>query len=448
MKKFSKQLFRLIMAMIIFLAANTLTLSQYMGPVPLVIAWLLFIICNFIPSIHNRFLKSRRLRVCGNGCELLELFLISTIVSVVFTITGYLGILPGFANIVDAPKHWLLHTLIVFMTEAVIFWNGIIRVYLTSVQLGIRIRVIGIFCGMIPIANLIALGIIINTASKEVAFENEKILLNESRQKEQICKTKYPFLLVHGVFFRDFRYLNYWGRIPAELEKNGATIFYGNHPSAASVENSAQILADRIEEIVEQTGCEKVNIIAHSKGGLDCRYAIGQLGISDKVASLTTINSPHQGCEFADYLLSKIPSKQQSVVAGTYNAALRKLGEDPNFLEAVSDLTAAACQTRNETITDAENVYYQSIGSQLNHAHSGKFPLNFTYRLVHYFDGSNDGLVGENSFRLGKYRHLTVSGKRGISHADVIDLNRENIPNFDVREFYVQLVSDLREMGY
>lgn len=448
MKTFSKLLFRLLMAMVIFLAANTLTLSRYLEPIPLVIAWFLFVICNFIPSLYNRSLKSRRLRVCGNGCELLELFLISTIVSVIFTIAGYLGFLPGFANIVDAPKHWLLHTLIVFLTEAIIFWNGIIRVYLTSIQLGIRIRIIGIICGMIPIANLIALSIIITTVAREVAFENDKILLNESRKEEQICKTKYPLLLVHGVFFRDFRYLNYWGRIPAELETNGATIFYGNHPSAASVEDSAGILADRIKEIVEQTGCEKVNIIAHSKGGLDCRYAISQMGISDKVASLTTINSPHLGCEFADYLLSKIPSKQQSAVAGTYNAALRKLGEEPDFLEAVSDLTASACQARNEIITDAENVYYQSIGSQLNHAYAGKFPLNFTYRLVHYFDGSNDGLVGENSFQLGEYRHLTVPGKRGISHADVIDLNRENIPNFDVREFYVQLVNNLQEMGY
>jgi triacylglycerol lipase len=31
-------------------------------------------------------------------------------------------------------------------------------------------------------------------------------------------------------------------------------------------------------------------------------------------------------------------------------------------------------------------------------------------------------------------------GERGISHGDVVDLNRENIPDFDVREFYVNLV--------
>ena len=67
-------------------------------------------------------------------------------------------------------------------------------------------------------------------------------------------------------------------------------------------------LAERIRQIVEETGCEKVNIIAHSKGGLDSRYAISECGMGKYVASLTTINTPHRGCEFADYLLSKIPA--------------------------------------------------------------------------------------------------------------------------------------------
>ena len=82
-------------------------------------------------------------------------------------------------------------------------------------------------------------------------------------------------------------------------------------------------------------------------------------------------------------------------------------------------------------------------------ATSGKFPLNFTYHIAKHFDGPNDGLVSESSFRWGEdYTFLTAKKKRGISHGDMIDLNRENIEGFDVREFYVQLVSDLREKGF
>ena len=70
-------------------------------------------------------------------------------------------------------------------------------------------------------------------------------------------------------------------------------------------------------------------------------------------------------------------------------------------------------------------------------------------RLVQYFDGANDGLVGKKSFSWGQsFQFLTVQGKRGISHGDVIDLNRENFDGFDVREFYVQLVSGLRQKGF
>lgn len=121
---------------------------------------------------------------------------------------------------------------------------------------------------------------------------------------------------------------------------------------------------------------------------------------------------------------------------------------NPDFLAAVHDLTFENCEKLNEEIVDDPNIFYQSVGSKLNKPMSGRFPLNFTYPLVKYFDGANDGLVGEESFPWGEnYHFLTVEGKRGISHGDVIDLNRENIPGFDVREFYVQLVADLKNKG-
>ena len=202
-------------------------------------------------------------------------------------------------------------------------------------------------------------------------------------------------------------------------------------------------------EVLKETGASKVNVIAHSKGGLDTRYAISRLGMSQYVASLTTINTPHIGCEFADYLLDKIPEAAKQKIADGYNAALKKLGDlKPDFLAAVEDLTASACRNLNEEVVDQPNVYYQSVGSKLNVASGGRFPLNFSYELVKYFDGSNDGLVSESSFPWGEdYHFLTVDGKRGISHGDMIDLNRENIQGFDVREFYVELVHGLKEKG-
>ena len=133
-------------------------------------------------------------------------------------------------------------------------------------------------------------------------------------------------------------------------------------------------------------------------------------------------------------------------MADTYNSTLKKLGEvRPDFLAAVTDLTAEACTAMDEELSAPEGIFCQSIGSKLNKAASGKFPLNFSYHLVKYFDGANDGLVSESSFQWGEnYKLITTEGKRGISHGDMIDLNRENIKDFDVREFYVELVKNLK----
>ena len=123
--------------------------------------------------------------------------------------------------------------------------------------------------------------------------------------------------------------------------------------------------------------------------------------------------------------------------------------EAPDFLAAVTDLTASACEARNAATPDAPGVFYQSVMSYCRKAQHGKFPLNMTYPIVKHFDGLNDGLVAVDSAKWGdQFTLLEPRGHRGISHGDVVDLNRENIPGFDVREFYVSLVADLKNRGF
>lgn len=397
---------------------------------------------------NTTFSTSERIRLTALkiGQVLLFVFLITTVLSVVAFIKALFEF--GWKNVIT---NYVFLLIFIILLELLLFWVGIILVYLTSIQLGIRERVIGIIVGWMPILNIIALIHIIRVTAIEYCFERKKDQLNVSRINQKVCQTKYPLLLVHGVFFRDSKYLNYWGRIPRELEKNGAVIFYGNHQSAAAVSDSAVELTEKIKQIVKETGSKKVNVIAHSKGGLDIRYACSCLDAAPFIASLTTINSPHKGCEFADFLLSKAGEKFKNTVALAYNAGAKKLGDkDPDFISAVTDLTSRRMTELNQMMSDFDfkdyNIYTQSFGSNLKHMTSGRFPLNMSYHLVKYFDGPNDGLVGYKSFPFGeKYEYLEAKTNRGISHGDMIDLNREDIPGFDVREFYVKLVSDLKE---
>lgn len=404
---------------------------------------LLFLALNAWPAY--RAIPDRRLRALARGGLLLKLFAVSTVLTVLLQAGLGIGLRLYAA---ESRGLWFAALGAAVVCEAILFWHGMLRVYLCSVQLGVKLRVLAAVFGWVPVLHLYYLHRVISVVDAEVRFETEKLALNAARADDQICATKHPLLLVHGVFFRDSRYFNYWGRIPAELEKNGATIYYGNQQSALPVAESAAELAARIRALVRETGCEKVNVIAHSKGGLDIRYAIANCGAAQYVASVTTVNTPHRGCEFADYLFEKIPERQKQRLAHAYNAALRKFGETPDFLAAVYDLTAARCKAEFDPLPLPAGIYSASVGSRLDHASGGRFPLNFSYRLVNHFDGPNDGLVSERSCRWGEDEtFLTAPGRRGISHGDMIDLNRENIPGFDVREFYVQLVRGLKDRG-
>ena len=418
--------------------------SVIRSPVLLVALIPLFFLCSIFPGLFLYRTSQLHLRFLCHGNILLTAFNLSAILCIGYHSYLALTILP------EQLENFGWSALVAILVLLAFFWNGIASVYVTSVQLGIRRRLIAAILGMLPIVNVFVLFGLIGATQKELYFELKKEQLNLQRKSQQICATKYPILLVHGIFFRDNKYINYWGRIPKELEQNGAVIFYGNHQSAAAVATSAMELTARIKQVLRETGSEKVNIIAHSKGGLDCRYAIAKYGAGPFIASLTTVNTPHKGCLFADYLLNKAPEKLKKHVNKAYNATLKRLGDhNPDFLAAVEDLTALRCFQRELEMPLPEGVFCQSIGSVLTHSGTGQFPLNLSHQLAAHFDKApNDGLVSETSFRWSdRYTLLDYKLPRGISHADIIDLNRENLDGFDVREFYVDLVADLKSRG-
>ncbi len=405
---------------------------------------LYFIVYNIFPTFKRY--PTLRLKVLGDGAELILAFWVTCASAVPFVVICIRELVLGDENYI----FYIAYGVVLVVCEAVIFWNGIIRVYLTSVQLRVKHRVLGLIFGMIFPANLVMLMIIYIKTRREAISESARIELDKRRHDRRICATKYPILFVHGVFFRDSRILNYWGRIPAALKENGAEIYYGEMQSALSVEDSAKELAKKIEEIVSSTGCGKLNVIAHSKGGLDTRYAISKLGCGKYIASLTTINTPHKGCLFAEYLLGACKPRVKNAIEQTYNKVFYALGDNsPDFMAAVKCLTNSYCEEFNKNVLDDPEVMYQSYGSRATNRRSGHFPLNVSYPVVKKYDGDNDGLVALSAMPWGeRFTPIYPEGKVGITHADMIDLNRIDIKGFDVREYYVQMVSELRERGF
>ena len=162
----------------------------------------------------------------------------------------------------------------------IILWNGILRIFFTSARLRLRTRIIMVLAMWIPLVNAGVLLYAMKLVRAEYDFACYKDNLRTVRAESDICKTKYPLILVHGIGFRDIKYFNYWGRIPKELTRYGATIYYGNQEALGTIAYNAEDIRNKIKEVLKETGCEKVNIIAHSKGGLDSRYAISCLDMA------------------------------------------------------------------------------------------------------------------------------------------------------------------------
>ncbi|MBO5572546.1 MAG: triacylglycerol lipase [Ruminococcus sp.] len=326
---------------------------------------------------------------------------------------------------------------------------GIIKVVSGAKQIKIKDYILMMMFWWFPIVNIFLIRRFYQTARREYIIEADKMELDNARAESEICRTKYPVLLVHGIFFRDWQLVNYWGRIPAALIKNGADIYYGKQQSSLAVADSAAELKNTILSVIEKTGAEKVNIIAHSKGGLDSRYAISCLGMDKYVATLTTINTPHEGCDMVDFLLEKVPDGLKKFIEKKYNTIFHKLGDTaPDFMAGVNDLSAINRKEQNKSMPDSPDVSYRSVMTIMNGAGSAGFPLNLGYMLINKLNGPNDGLVWEESAKHGDFRLIKPKHKRGISHGDVIDLMRENIDGYDVREFFVDIVRELKEQGY
>ena len=327
--------------------------------------------------------------------------------------------------------------------------NGCLRIFFGSRNLIIGKRVFILLFMWVPIVQLYLAHIMCRAAKDEYLVTVSRSKQEAFTKTDELCQTQYPIVMVHGIGFRDLQYFNYWGRIPQILQQHGAKVYYGHQNAWGTIEDNAAAIAKVVDTALSENNCEKVNIIAHSKGGLDCRYLITSMGYANKVASLTTINTPHRGSELIT-LLNKLPDYVYQYIAKQLNKPFLLAGDTkPDCYAASKQLDPVFCAEFNQKNPDADGVYYQSYTSVMKNLFSDSL-LWLPYFLMCTQKGrQNDGLVDASSAIWGDFKGILKStNNRGISHGDMIDLKREDIKGFDVLKQFYDIVCELKNMGY
>lgn len=269
------------------------------------------------------------------------------------------------------------------------------------------------------------------------------------RAKSDYCRTVYPVVLVHGIAFRDKTIMiKYWGDIPGALEKNGASVYTGGQDAYGTIAENALTLKKNILTVLAKTGGSKVNIVAHSRGGIEARYMISMLGMEDRVASLTTVATPHRGSTMADIIMKRM--HDSSIFPALIDFYAKIIGdESPSGYNAGTELTTAKMKEFNLKVRDSGSVYYQSYAGAIDDKF-GSFPWRKMYDAVKKYEGENDGLVSVDSAKWGKFRGVVKCGeRRAVSHSDIIGMHfLTGETCFDEINFYKELVHELKMMGY
>jgi triacylglycerol lipase len=197
--------------------------------------------------------------------------------------------------------------------------------------------------------------------------------------------------MVHGIVgFDEIRLIgtrhDYFRGIVAALAARGVTTYRPRLPWAASVPERAR----RLAEFIRGLPGEKVNVIAHSMGGLDARYAIAHLGLADKIECLVTVATPHRGTPLAALGALRATRALRQVV--------QRLGLDTSGVEW---LTPAGARRFNDDCPDQPGVRYACVvASARTPWHSPwLFPSWLYLRAT---GGHSDGMVPRDSQHWGE----------------------------------------------
>ena len=290
----------------------------------------------------------------------------------------------------------------------------------------------------------------------------------------------YPIVLMHGMAgFNTLANLpvdiSYFNGVQADLKAHGESeVFVTIAPPYNTSEVRAQALAPQHDQILMQTGAKKLNLIGHSQGGMDARVLVsaGGLNYASKVASVTTIATPHQGTQVADLGMGLISGPTSSITEGVANAFLQLLEDGVYSVQTNPELQAQALElttsymanTFNPKYVNAPGVVYASYAGRTNLENGDgdcddgvyanqpeslaipQVPLGVTAAYLSLEGQTSDGLVPVTSAKWGTFMECVPADH--LKEVGMIDQNGSDpISGYDHLVFFRAVVARLRAQG-
>ena len=147
------------------------------------------------------------------------------------------------------------------------------------------------------VALLVTLMIVSTSSSSNEFFNLTEMVYAQSSNATTSNNSTPPVLLIHG-YMADASVWNKWVEL---LKKDGIAAypitFKQSDDKCGSAAEHAKELSKIIGQIKDETGQNKVNIVGHSKGGLDARVYLANN--TKDVANLVMIGTPNSGSPLA-----------------------------------------------------------------------------------------------------------------------------------------------------
>jgi triacylglycerol lipase len=254
-----------------------------------------------------------------------------------------------------------------------------------------------------------------------------------------------PVVLMHGFGVgASFRRGGHLHQEALYLRSRGVRAVAPNVSPYNTVQARTAQWARRLQRVLDETGADRLLLVAHSMGGLDARHLITKMGWHDVVDLLVTISTPHRGSAVATLVLNQpdLVRRWLTDVADWVGTHILEDGS-ANIRKALRELTPEHMETRfNPDVPNHPDVTYWSYGCQAGRGTDTPIAPIFRYLNGYLYEreGPNDGIVSVRSARWGEYQ-ATVNA----DHGRQVGLSSGLASHFDSNAFYASIAENLAQ---